>query len=466
MDGSLNSEFEGKNPEDGIPSGLLSEVVEERGGATCRAFKSRVRGKWLFIKMLRPEYEADSRMREAFRKEAAVGYRLSHTSLPHYEYVDDLLPEGSYVAMEYIDGLTLDRFISLRPRYFSERANLDRFVRELYDVVCYLHSHQIIHLDIKPSNLMITNVGRSLKLIDLGFCHSDVMDTTRGLTAEYASPERKDGRPVGETEDFYSVGKILEFIRSHTEKFPRDKRYRRLIASLVQGDPEKRKDSLEAFLDGAGPKIRIAAIAVAGFVVLVLLIASLAVLLNNREENASPESQSQSQESEMPEIAGEEKTLSVSPSAEVVSEEVDDHFEESGGGELPAVGDPVVLPVGEPAASALQQPMPTETKMADESRLEEMAAKRIKAIYAQVERIVDDYNASENKGDPQYKREVDEAVKALLSDAMDISVYKKEFPGISEDWIADMVTYIMNQEEKPMVLKLILFEQNLGAPPK
>ena len=410
-------------------------------------------------------------MREAFRKEASVGYRLDHTSLPHYEFVDDILPEGSYVAMEYIDGLTLDRFLSSHPRYFNEKANLDRFIRELYDVIRYLHSHQIIHLDVKPSNLMITNVGHALKLIDLGFCHSDVMDTTRGLTAEYVSPERKDGLPVGEAEDFYSIGKILEFIRSQTEKFPGEKRYGKLIASLVEGSPEKRKDCLEAFLKSDRPKNRVAAIAVAGGVVLVLLLGALALLLTNRKESVSPESQL----IETTEVSGVEKTMQESPIAEDVSEEVGKPFVETDkegvstvedpvarqGGTVPTVEEPSAPRIGENTVPVLTQQMMAEPEMADESLLEEMAGKRIKAIYVRLDRIVDDYNASEDKGDPQYKYEVNEAVNGLLADAMDMAVYKKEFPGISEDRIAHVVTEIMEKEEIPRLPKLRLFEQNL-----
>ena len=153
-------------------------------GATCDAFCVKLYGKLHFLKRLKPEFAGDIRYHEAFRKEFETGYRLEHPNLVRYI---SLTEDG--ILMEYIDGETLTAFLALHPDYFKDKHNADKFLRQLLDAVGYLHSHQVLHLDLKPDNILMTRINNDVKLIDLGCCYTDTHPDTTGRTVGYAAPE-------------------------------------------------------------------------------------------------------------------------------------------------------------------------------------------------------------------------------------------------------------------------------------
>lgn len=236
----INSGFEDlkDNGEDQLSASLTP--LETGSGTTCRIYKTKILGKWLFVKEIKPELRHDSRLVEAFRKEMEIGFQLDHPGLPRYVLTKGILPEGQYVAMEFIDGLTLEDFVKSHPDYFSEPAHVKKFIREMSDVLHYLHSHQVLHLDLKPSNLMLTRIDRGVKLVDLGYCRSDAFQDTAGLTAAYCAPERNiDGEGATAATDWYGLGMLLRFIRLNTPGFPASQ-FSAIEKALLHPDPAKR----------------------------------------------------------------------------------------------------------------------------------------------------------------------------------------------------------------------------------
>jgi len=65
--------------------------------------------------------------------------------------------------MEYVDGQSLSQRLATDPDYFRKRKNADKFVRQLLDAVSYLHSHQVLHLDLKPDNILLNPLGGALQ---------------------------------------------------------------------------------------------------------------------------------------------------------------------------------------------------------------------------------------------------------------------------------------------------------------
>ncbi len=176
------------------------------GGSTCRCYRVKLYGKLHFLKRLTPELATDPRHVAALNKEFETGYRLEHPHLVRYISKTD---DG--ILMDYVDGETLTEFTASHPDYFNSRKNADRLVRQLVDVVGYLHSHQIIHLDLKPDNILITRIGNNVKLIDLGYCYTDAWTDTMGHTDQYAAPEQLDGtNNVDARTDIYAIGRILQ----------------------------------------------------------------------------------------------------------------------------------------------------------------------------------------------------------------------------------------------------------------
>ena len=214
------------------------EAIEqmETQGATCDTFRVKLYGKLHFLKRLKPEYAGDIRYQEALRKEFETGYRLEHPNLVRYLSLDK---DG--ILMEYVDGETLSQRLSQNTDYFKQRKNTDKLVRQLLSVLQYLHSHQVLHLDLKPDNILLTHINDDVKLIDLGFCYTDTFADTQGHTNAFAAPEQLAGEKVDVCSDIYAFGKILELLPDHSI-------YNKVITRCTAEYPEDRYQSVEEIL--------------------------------------------------------------------------------------------------------------------------------------------------------------------------------------------------------------------------
>ena len=255
------------------------EAIEQLDtqGATCDTFRVRLYGKLHFLKRLKPEHVGDIRYQEAFRKEFETGYRLEHPNLVRYV---SLTANG--ILMEYIDGVTLTERLAQQPEYFLDKHNTRRFVSQLLDVVGYLHSHQVLHLDLKPDNILLTRIGSDVKLIDLGFCYTDTFTDTQGHTDGYAAPEQLSHHPSHPSPqaDIYAIGKILQQLPGHHI-------YNKVIARCTHPDEEKRYqrvEEIEKALSNSRQKSYLIALAIA----LLLAIIVVCITLNGRHREAVP----------------------------------------------------------------------------------------------------------------------------------------------------------------------------------
>ena len=183
-------------------------------GSTCDAFCVRLHGKLHFLKRLKAEFSTNPRYVEALRKEFETAYQLEHTSLPRYISLGN-----DYILMEYIDGVTLTEFLKENPQYFSSASkdghqHLHDFSLQLLQALEYLHSHQILHLDLKPDNILITRIHHDVKLVDFGFCYTDSRPFTTGHTNAFAAPEQQSAALASFTPstDLYAFGRILQTI--------------------------------------------------------------------------------------------------------------------------------------------------------------------------------------------------------------------------------------------------------------
>lgn len=204
------------------------------GGTTCQCYRVRLYGKLHFLKRLKPELRTHPQYVAALQKEFETGYSLDHPNLVRY-----LSKTDDGILMDYVDGETLSQFIENHPGYFKSRKNADRFFRQLLSVVGYLHSHQIVHLDLKPGNILITRVGNDVKLVDLGYCYTDTYTDTMGRTDKYAAPEQLDGfAKVDARTDIYAIGKILQTL-------PCAHYYNKVILQCTAVSPANRFQSVE-----------------------------------------------------------------------------------------------------------------------------------------------------------------------------------------------------------------------------
>ena len=229
-----------------------------------------IKGKSYFVKRLNPQYSSHDFFRSIFRKEYESGKNINHPNIVHYEELHD--GKDCYILMENIVGETLDEFIYDNPQFFSNTGNVDNIFIQLFNALKCLHQHDIAYTDLKPQNIMITQVNKDLKLIDLGGCFTSAYTNTAQATVGFISPEQKQFGKLDVTTDVYCVGKLIEYIENNiTTKLP-DK-YRKIKKICLQADKDKRFQNVDKIIKIITHKRRLvlkAAITV--FVIFALLV--------------------------------------------------------------------------------------------------------------------------------------------------------------------------------------------------
>jgi len=195
-----------------VGSGAMGKVYE----ANHEALSRRVA-----IKVLHRHLMTDENLARRFHREAKAASRLNHpNSITIIDFGQE--PDGVlYIAMEYLDGESLDRLLA---RQFP--LPLDRLAR-IVDQVCLAldeaHHHNIVHRDLKPENIMILQKRTEadfVKVCDFGIAKiqdpkvdsPDSAITIAGMvcgTPEYMSPEQAEGKRLDGRSDLYSLGIIL-----------------------------------------------------------------------------------------------------------------------------------------------------------------------------------------------------------------------------------------------------------------
>ncbi len=161
------------------------------------------------VKMLRDQFLEDKELLEQFRREAKSAARLVH---PYIINIYDVVSEGNnqYIVMEYVDGVTLKEY--MQEHRLSVGAALEIGVR-LADALQHAHSHNIIHCDIKPQNILIDK-NMNPKIADFGIAKmvtNQTMVYSKSVmgSVHYISPEQACGNKVTASSDVYSLGIVL-----------------------------------------------------------------------------------------------------------------------------------------------------------------------------------------------------------------------------------------------------------------
>lgn len=161
------------------------------------------------VKMLRDQFLEDKELLEQFRREAKSAARLVH---PYIINIYDVVSEGSsqYIVMEYVDGLTLKEY--MQEHKLSLNAVLEIAVR-LADALQHAHSHNIIHCDIKPQNVLLDK-NMNPKIADFGIAKmvtNQTMVYSKSVmgSVHYISPEQASGGKITACSDVYSLGVVL-----------------------------------------------------------------------------------------------------------------------------------------------------------------------------------------------------------------------------------------------------------------
>ena len=189
----------------------LIEKIGEGGMAIVYKAKCRLLNRYVAIKILRPEFTKDEQFVENFRRESQAAAGLSH---PNIVSVYDVGQEGNihFIVMELVEGKNLSELIEEKGRLdYKEAINI---TRQVAFALSLAHKNQIVHRDIKPHNILITNTGVA-KLADFGIAKAVSASTIIGGnnkvmgSVHYFSPEQARGAYVDERSDIYSLGIVL-----------------------------------------------------------------------------------------------------------------------------------------------------------------------------------------------------------------------------------------------------------------
>ncbi len=165
------------------------------------------------LKTIRLDFVTDpnelAELKERLHREAQAAGKLSH---PNIVTIYDVGSEGSlqYIAMEYLEGQTLEDLIKKKVR-FNYRI-IAQMISQICSALEYAHERGIVHRDIKPANIMVLS-DYSVKVMDYGIARVDSNSMTKtGIamgTPNYISPEQLKGLAIDRRADLFSLGVVM-----------------------------------------------------------------------------------------------------------------------------------------------------------------------------------------------------------------------------------------------------------------
>ncbi|MFH1709360.1 MAG: protein kinase [Planctomycetota bacterium] len=203
------------------------EILKQIGsGGTGIVYRARQKstGRIVALKILFPKLMREEIVRQRFMREARLMGEMEHPNIVRGIDVGEV-DKAYYLAMEFIEGQSMDDIVDAEGPFPLSRAV--GVMRQLFEVLRYIHERRVIHRDIKPTNILITPTGQ-VKVVDLGLTrHVDQPQTVTEVgvtvgTAGFMPPEAIfENEPLDIRSDIYSTGATIYYMLTGELPFER-----------------------------------------------------------------------------------------------------------------------------------------------------------------------------------------------------------------------------------------------------
>ena len=190
----------------------VQQKIGVGGMADVYRGKDTLLGRPVAIKILHQNFGSDQDFVARFKREAQAAGKLNHPNV--VSMYDVGFDQGfHYIIMEYVSGCTLKEYI----QHHGAQVTVQEAVKitvAIAEVLEHAHMMGIVHCDVKPHNILITDSGR-VKVTDFGIARAINSATTMMYTnsvmgsAHYISPEQASGKSINVSTDIYSLGVVL-----------------------------------------------------------------------------------------------------------------------------------------------------------------------------------------------------------------------------------------------------------------
>ena len=187
----------------------VQDKIGAGGMATVYRGLDEVLGRTVAIKTMLPQYANDPSFAARFKQEAQAAAALQSPYIVSvYDWGKDA--DTYYIVMEYLRGTDLKS--GIRKHGALDCKKVAQIGSQIAQALSVAHSHDIIHRDIKPQNIMVQPDG-NIKVMDFGIARAKNSHLTQDNsvlgTAHYVSPEQTQGKELGPTTDIYSLGIVM-----------------------------------------------------------------------------------------------------------------------------------------------------------------------------------------------------------------------------------------------------------------